>query len=81
MPEPADERREGATYREERIRAALGASNGDPRCAFCRAPATCFGEYETCDGSGEGFACDECCGCGNEDGWCEPLHEEATDAA
>ena len=44
-----------------------------PVCAVCDAAATCFGEYGTCDGSGAGYACDDCCAHGNEDGWCEDL--------
>lgn len=40
-------------------------------CANCGKPATCYGAYEDCPA---GFACDECCGHGNEDGWCVPLN-------
>ena len=44
-----------------------------PFCAICdRYPASCFGVYE--DPSQDvGPACDECCGHGNEDGWCRPM--------
>lgn len=38
-------------------------------CATCGKPATCFGVYE----HHLGYACDECCGHGCEDGFCEPL--------
>jgi len=43
-------------------------------CDHCgERPAACFGAYE---GVEEGsFACDVCCGHGNEDGWCEPVGE------
>jgi hypothetical protein len=34
-------------------------------------PATCVGAYE--DPRNLGFACDECCSHGNEDGWCVSL--------
>lgn len=43
-----------------------------PKCAHCGKPATCAGRYEDCEGPIE-FACDECCGHGNEDGWCRQL--------
>jgi hypothetical protein len=36
-------------------------------CGSCGAPATCFGSYE---GHASGFACDDCCGHGCEDGEC-----------
>lgn len=39
-------------------------------CANCGAPATCHGKYEA---GIIGFACDQCCGHGNEDGWCNPV--------
>lgn len=39
-------------------------------CANCGEPAACFGQYEDMP---EGFACDDCCGHGNEDGHCEPV--------
>ncbi len=48
-----------------------------PRCRICGKPAACIGRYE-----GHGivaFACDECCGHGNEDGECSQL--AAPDAA
>lgn len=41
-----------------------------PACANCGKPATCFGKYEDMP---EGFACDDCCAHGNEDGWCKPI--------
>lgn len=37
------------------------------KCAHCENPATCYGKYADCD---EGYACDECCGHGCEDGHC-----------
>lgn len=39
-------------------------------CQSCGKPATCSGQYS---GEAERLACDECCGHGNEDGWCEPF--------
>lgn len=39
-------------------------------CANCHKPATCYGQYED---QPEGYACDDCCGHGNEDGHCEPI--------
>ena len=44
-----------------------------PVCAQCKKqPAACVGSYE---GDGAAFACDECCGHSNEDGWCCPIAE------
>lgn len=43
-----------------------------PICEICGEPATCFGAYENPD-SLPGYACDRCCGHGNEDGWCKPI--------
>lgn len=42
------------------------------RCYACQKPATCNGTYE---GSGVPgvYACDDCCGHGNEDGECTPI--------
>ncbi len=46
-----------------------GEDHGAALCA-CGKPATCWGSYE---GHGKPeFACDDCCGHGNEDGWCVP---------
>lgn len=42
------------------------------RCSHCQQPAACFGRYE---GARHGFACDGCCGHGNEDGWCVQLSD------
>jgi hypothetical protein len=50
----------------------------DGVCYACGEPATCHGRYE-----GHGpiqFACDECCGHGCEDGWCEPVDTDANAA-
>jgi len=41
-----------------------------PKCAHCGEPASCLGSY---DGAPEAYACDACCGHGNEDGKCVPL--------
>lgn len=60
----------------ERLRAALPVEEQGPRpvdltCAHCRKnPATCIGRYE--GHGGYHPACDECCGHGNEDGFCRP---------
>jgi len=43
----------------------------EPNCFHCQKPATCFGSYE--DEYSPGYACDECCGHGNEDGHCDLL--------
>lgn len=48
-----------------------------PTCQHCNhAPASCFGVYEK--STPVEWACDLCCGHGNEDGWCRPLKEACT---
>lgn len=46
-----------------------------PVCGDCGAPATCLGEYEG-RGHGDTYACDSCCGHGQEDGACRPIPRE-----
>ncbi len=46
-----------------------------PTCAVCAKLPACIGAYE--GHSPIAFACDECCGHGNEDGWCVPLAKAA----
>lgn len=70
----ADHQSELASGAEsDRLRAALAmviARGGAIRCECCGRPATCVGDYEM---SGIALGCDECCGHGNEDGWCERI--------
>ena len=40
-------------------------------CSYCGKPASCIGKAD--DGHGWAYACDECCGHGNEDSCCYPL--------
>jgi hypothetical protein len=48
------------------------------KCGHCEhEAATCFGSYE--DDDNWAFACDTCCGHGNEDGHCIPLAELGTE--
>lgn len=42
-------------------------------CHICGKPATCLGVYEGRDDQPRLAACDDCCGHGNEDGWCVPI--------
>lgn len=42
-------------------------------CAICGKPAECLGQYDTMEVPA--YACGECCGHGNEDGWCWLLQE------
>jgi hypothetical protein len=51
---------------------APGSLPPEPTCAYCGKPAACFGSYE---GSEDAFACDTCCGHGNEDGACRQIVE------
>jgi hypothetical protein len=41
-------------------------------CRFCERPATCYGTYD----HDTGYACSECCGHGNEDGFCRLLEDQ-----
>jgi hypothetical protein len=43
-----------------------------PLCYSCHHVATCYGSYED---ESPVYACDTCCGHGNEDGWCGPFVE------
>ena len=53
-----------------------GVAAGDqgfiPTCRLCGAPASCVGRFEL-PLENEEFACDDCCGHGNEDGRCAPV--------
>lgn len=60
---PAAKARDAEIEREMRERLL-------PRCEHCGAPAACHGSYE---GAAPGYACDECCGHGQEDGRCMRL--------
>lgn len=56
----------------------IGERLSRQRCAVCGAPASCFGVYELeTPENRRAFACDECCGHGNEDGWCVPIEDMA----
>ncbi len=71
----------------DRLKAELERANDKPiamlkavaggagRCDMCGRTATCLGAYESEENLG--FACDECCGHGNEDGWCVRLKLKA----
>ena len=45
-----------------------------PKCLCCGKLASCMGSYD----EAWGYACDECCGHGNEDGQCFPLADVPT---
>lgn len=64
-----------ATRELDAARAAL--RDVAPRCGVCGALAACFGSYE---GERESYACNNCCGHGNEDGHCVALSTEHADA-
>lgn len=73
--EPAKVRQEfdRLTAERDQLRAELERFKAaKPACITCGKPASCFGRYEDQDGD-INFACKECCGCGNEDGWCYPV--------
>ncbi len=45
-----------------------------PKCETCKKElAACIGAYESVVKESIAFACDKCCGHGNEDGWCDRL--------
>lgn len=55
--------------------------SGPAVCATprCGKPASCIGAYEQNDAP-EAYACDDCCGHGNEDGHCRPVSEVTDDS-
>lgn len=57
----------------ERDEARMALRAYAPRCGSCGAPATCRGSYE---GDLSSYACDGCCGHGNEDGVCVAVSAE-----
>lgn len=59
---------------EEAIDIASAVNRAGPRVCECGEPAACFGSYE--DALHPAYACDDCCGHGNEDGHCEPITKE-----
>jgi hypothetical protein len=61
---------------QARLREAFDMAARGPFCDYCGAPATCLGAYE--GQPTPTYACDDCCGHGNEDGRCVALDEEAT---
>jgi hypothetical protein len=50
---------------------AVCSDGARPTCGVCGKPATCLGCYE--GQAGGTYACDDCCGHGNEDGKCAPI--------
>jgi len=50
---------------------------GAPKCS-CGKPATCVGAYERPENLS--CSCDDCCGHGNEDGWCVPVRAPGSSA-
>jgi hypothetical protein len=52
--------------------AASRSEHAAAACATCGKPATCYGVYED-PSAPAAYACDDCCGHGNEDGHCEPV--------
>lgn len=53
------------------ILAFIKAARDSAVCRNCGNPATCYGTYE----NDTGYACDECCGHGCEDGHCERIKD------
>lgn len=53
------------------IQTSTGTS-GQILCHFCNGKAACLGRYENCEGPFN-YACDDCCGHGNEDGRCSRI--------
>lgn len=63
-------------YRQlEAVLLVDAGAEGPIACQCCeKKPATCFGVYEVME-QPITAACDDCCGHGNEDGWCRPIAE------
>ena len=60
--------------------AAPAITPGITLCSNCTVnPATCFGRYDNMEHPD--YSCDDCCGHGNEDGYCEPLPAENAQGA
>ncbi len=90
--EAADERvrredtetaRDGVSEWAERIAEAAkqtltALALGHPTCG-CGKPATCVGAYEDLENIAP--SCDDCCGHGNEDGWCVEIRAAAPQPA
>lgn len=57
-----------------RVAAMTRDEQAQPQCSFCDAPAVCVGRYE--NATQDEYGCDECCGHGNEDGYCTPLEDD-----
>lgn len=55
----------------EAVAICAAVNRAGPRICECGRPATCFGSYES--DLTPAYACDECCGHGNEDGRCEGI--------
>lgn len=66
--------------RSEAIAICAAANlTGPAICDCCGNDATCFGAYET--GLEPKYACDDCCGHGCEDGYCDLLYPPPQDDA
>lgn len=76
-PTPEEEQREREWAAVQGVLEEF-ASGKPPLCGTCSRPATCVGYGERPETLS--FGCDECCGHGNEDGWCVPLAGGATTA-
>lgn len=58
-------------HHETMVVGRLLAGSDPLKCTHCGKVAKCFARYE--EHGPAALACDECCGHGNEDGWCVPL--------
>lgn len=58
----------------EAERAKVAQLREAARCHTCGKQATCVGVYEGREPAE--FGCDDCCGHGNEDGWCEHFDDD-----
>jgi hypothetical protein len=55
----------------EAVAICMAVNRAGPQVCECGKRATCFGSYES--DLRPAYACDDCCGHGNEDGHCEPV--------
>lgn len=72
---PAADGREGGAAPAAKPEHAASPGGGLLVCHICGKPAACIGKYDNMTKPEP--SCDECCGHGNEDGWCKRIETAA----